>query len=58
LSWSLRTIRPFSWGCFLFFLGITNAYEHQQDRLVLKEVLLVAIFLSGLVLPVSWARVV
>lgn len=31
-------------------MGITHAYEHHQDRLVLKEGLLVAIILSGLVL--------
>ncbi|MES2585114.1 MAG: putative Na+/H+ antiporter [Pseudomonadota bacterium] len=36
-------------GLFLFFLGITHAYEHHQDRLMLKEGLLVAFFLAGLV---------
>lgn len=36
-------------GLFLFFLGITHAYEHHQDRLILKEGLLVAFFLAGLV---------
>jgi Na+/H+ antiporter NhaD/arsenite permease-like protein len=36
-------------GLFLFFLGITHAYEHHQDRLIVKEGLLVAFFLAGLV---------
>jgi Na+/H+ antiporter NhaD/arsenite permease-like protein len=36
-------------GLFLFFLGIAHAYEHHQDRLMLKEGLLVAFFLAGLV---------
>jgi len=36
-------------GLFLFFLGIAHAYEHHQDRLILKEGLLVAFFLAGLV---------
>jgi hypothetical protein len=36
-------------GLFLFFLGITHAYERHQDRLILKEGLLVAFFLAGLV---------
>jgi hypothetical protein len=36
-------------GLFLFFLGITHAYQHYQDRLVLREGLLVAFFLAGLV---------
>jgi hypothetical protein len=36
-------------GLFLFFLGITHAYEHYQDRLILREGLLVAFFLAGLV---------
>lgn len=34
---------------FLFFLGYTSAYEKYQDRLILKEGLLVAFFLAGLV---------
>ena len=36
-------------GLFLFFLGIANAYQHYQDRLILREGLLVAFFLAGLV---------
>lgn len=36
-------------GLFLFFLGITTAYQHHQDRLILREGLLVAFFLAGLV---------
>jgi hypothetical protein len=36
-------------GLFLFFLGISHAYERHQDRLILKEGLLVAFFLAGLV---------
>jgi Na+/H+ antiporter NhaD/arsenite permease-like protein len=40
---------PIFMGLFLFFLGITHAYEHHQDKLILKEGLLVAFFLAGLV---------
>jgi hypothetical protein len=36
-------------GLFLFFLGYTEAYERYQDRLILREGLLVAFFLAGLV---------
>ncbi|MDL1866794.1 DUF1646 domain-containing protein [Betaproteobacteria bacterium PRO4] len=36
-------------GLFLFFLGIAHAYHHYQDRLILREGLLVAFFLGGLV---------
>jgi Na+/H+ antiporter NhaD/arsenite permease-like protein len=36
-------------GLLLFFLGVTHAYPHHQDRLILKEGLLVAFFLAGLV---------
>ena len=36
-------------GLFLFFLGISHAYERHQDRLILREGLLVAFFLAGLV---------
>ena len=36
-------------GLFLFFLGITHAYKHHQSRLILREGLLVAFFLAGLV---------
>jgi hypothetical protein len=36
-------------GLFLFFMGFTAAYERHQDRLILREALLVAFFLGGLV---------
>lgn len=36
-------------GLFLFFLGIAHAYQRHQDRLILREGLLVAFFLAGLV---------
>ncbi len=36
-------------GIFLFFLGIATAYQRHQDQLILREALLVAFFLSGLV---------
>jgi len=36
-------------GLFLFFLGYTEAYKQFQDRLILREGLLVAFFLGGLV---------
>ncbi|MBB3223579.1 putative Na+/H+ antiporter [Pseudoduganella umbonata] len=36
-------------GLFLFFLGVVHAYERFQDRLILREGLLVAFFLAGLV---------
>lgn len=36
-------------GLFLFFLGVTRAYERHQDRLILREALLVGFFLAGLV---------
>lgn len=36
-------------GLFLFFLGVTDAYQRYQDRLILREGLLVAFFLAGLV---------
>jgi len=36
-------------GIFLLFLGIAQAYERYQDRLILREGLLVAFFLAGLV---------
>lgn len=36
-------------GLFLFFLGFTEAYKQYQDRLMLREGLLVAFFLAGLV---------
>src|SRR5687768_3090302 len=36
-------------GLLLFFLGFTHAYERYQDRLILREGLLVAFFLAGLI---------
>ena len=36
-------------GLFLFFLGYSEAYKQYQDRLILREGLLVAFFLGGLV---------
>lgn len=36
-------------GLFLFFLGYTEAYKMYQDRLILREGLLVSFFLAGLV---------
>lgn len=37
-------------GLFLFFLGFTEAYRHYQSRLMLREGLMVAFFLAGLVI--------
>ncbi|HMZ01742.1 MAG TPA: putative Na+/H+ antiporter [Burkholderiaceae bacterium] len=37
-------------GLFLLFLGIAQAYERHQNPLLLREALLVAFFLAGLVL--------
>ncbi|MEO8992512.1 MAG: putative Na+/H+ antiporter [Nitrosospira sp.] len=36
-------------GLFLFFLGVAHAYQRHQDRLILRQGLLVAFFLAGLV---------
>ncbi|WP_298211814.1 putative Na+/H+ antiporter [Acidovorax sp.] len=36
-------------GLFLFFLGFTTAYQRHQNPLILREALLVAFFLAGLV---------
>ncbi len=36
-------------GLFLFFLGVAQAYQRYQDRFILREGLLVAFFLAGLV---------
>ncbi|RQO79275.1 putative Na+/H+ antiporter [Acidovorax sp. FJL06] len=36
-------------GVFLFFLGFASAYRHHQNPLILREALLVAFFLAGLV---------
>ncbi len=40
---------PLFLGIFLLFLGVATAYERHQDRLILREGLLVAFFLAGLV---------
>jgi len=40
---------PVFMGLFLFFMGYASAYERHQDRLILREALLVAFFLAGLV---------
>lgn len=40
---------PIFMGLLLFFIGITHAYERHQDRLILREALLVGFFLAGLV---------
>jgi Na+/H+ antiporter NhaD/arsenite permease-like protein len=36
-------------GLFVFFLGVATAYSQYQDRLILREGLMVAFFLAGLV---------
>ena len=36
-------------GLFLFFMGVVTAYARHQDRLILREGLLVGFFLAGLV---------
>jgi hypothetical protein len=36
-------------GLLLFFIGYATAYSNHQDRLILREALLVAFFLAGLV---------
>jgi hypothetical protein len=40
---------PVFMGLLLFFLGFASAYERYQNRLILREGLLVAFFLAGLV---------
>lgn len=40
---------PVFMGLFLFFMGLATAYPQYQDRLILREGLLVAFFLAGLV---------
>jgi hypothetical protein len=40
---------PVFMGLFLFFLGFASAYRRFQDRLILREGLLVAFFLGGLI---------
>ncbi|GAB2891321.1 putative Na+/H+ antiporter [Uliginosibacterium flavum] len=41
---------------FLLFLGFADAYEHYQDRLILREGLMVALFLAGLVVLGSFQK--
>jgi len=36
-------------GLFLLFLGVSEAYKRYHDRLILREALMVALFLAGLV---------
>ncbi|HZX28044.1 MAG TPA: putative Na+/H+ antiporter [Telluria sp.] len=40
---------PIFVGLLLLFLGVAHAYERHQDRLILREAMLVAFFLAGLV---------
>jgi hypothetical protein len=40
---------PVFLGLFLFFLGFAHAYERHQSPLILREALMVAFFLAGLV---------
>ena len=40
---------PVFLGIFLFFMGFVTAYARHQERLILREALLVAFFLAGLV---------
>jgi hypothetical protein len=40
---------PLFIGLFLLFMGVASAYPQYQDRLILREGLLVAFFLAGLV---------
>lgn len=40
---------PIFMGLFLLFMGIATAYPQHQDRLILREGLMVAFFLTGLV---------
>ncbi|HRP72564.1 MAG TPA: putative Na+/H+ antiporter [Luteimonas sp.] len=41
---------PMFMGIFLLFMGVATAYGQYQDRLILREGLLVAFFLAGLVI--------
>jgi hypothetical protein len=41
---------PVFMGLLVFFLGFAHAYERYQDRLILREGLMVAFFLAGLVI--------
>lgn len=40
---------PLFLGCLLMFLGVASAYPRFQDRLILREALMVGFFLAGLV---------
>lgn len=40
---------PVFMGLLLFFMGVASAYRQYQDRLILREGLLVAFFLAGLI---------
>jgi len=40
---------PIFIGVLLLFLGVAHAYQEHQDRLILREAMLVAFFLAGLV---------
>ncbi|MBS0312839.1 MAG: putative Na+/H+ antiporter [Proteobacteria bacterium] len=40
---------PLFLGCLLAFLGLAHAYPQHQDRLILREALMVGFFLAGLV---------
>ena len=40
---------PIFIGLLLFFVGFAHAYERYQDRLILREALMVAFFLGGLI---------
>jgi hypothetical protein len=42
--------KPVFLGLFLFFLGFAHAYPQFQERLILREALMVAFFLCGLVI--------
>lgn len=41
---------PIFLGLFLFFIGVASSYQPPQERLILREGLLVAFFLAGLVM--------
>jgi hypothetical protein len=43
-------------GAFLFFLGFSEAYKRYRGRLMLREGLLVAFFLAGLVTLGGWQK--
>jgi hypothetical protein len=43
-------------GMLLFFIGFATAYERYQDRLMIREGLMVAFFLAGLVVLGGWQQ--